>query len=211
MDSLKNKGRELIESTSVAIVMLVIFLPVRILFVKYISNDWFGSFGLITLVSVIILILAMKNKLGWFGKAYHRQLYKANRGKRQYFFYFNLSLTIAFFTISVYAINIGQTDEVFVNDVKEVKNVLPYDDLEGLSKEPQLKIEDLPKSIMIFFYIIFIRFDIFIILITVMNDLTNGWYLHFSTVFLVEALEVLGLLIFYRIVIKKDPEHDIST
>lgn len=213
MGILKSKTKGIIESASVGIVLLVVFLPVRLMFVKYVSTDWLGSFGIITAVSLVILILANKNKLGWFGRAYQRQLYKANRGKRKYFFYFNLIVGIIFFTLTIIAINIGQSDDQFKKDVLEIKNVLPYDNLTDMTKqaEDDFRIEDLPKGLFLFFYMLIFRFDLFIVLMTTLNDLSDGWIMHFSTVFFIEELEVLGLLIFYRVIIKKDPESSIST
>jgi len=75
------KLREFAESTSVAAVLLLVLLPVRVLFVRYVADDWFGSFGLITGISVLIIYLAKKNKLGWFGRAFHRQMWKSIQEK----------------------------------------------------------------------------------------------------------------------------------
>lgn len=202
--NLKNKAKEVIESTSVGIVMLVIFLPVRVLFVRYVSDDWFGSFGLITAVSLVILYLAKKDKMGWFGRAYHRQMYKANRGKRKYFLYFNLTLGLIFFVLTISAINIGTSDIEIMSTIKEVREQLPYENLEDVAKDAEKNMDwrDFVNAVPVFFMIIFTRFDLFVILMTTLNDLSDGWVLHFSTVFLVEELEIIGLLIYYRFAVK---------
>ena len=41
-------------------VMTGIFLPVRLFFVTYVSDNWWGSFGLISIITVLILILSKK-------------------------------------------------------------------------------------------------------------------------------------------------------
>ena len=207
MYDIKPTIKKYVESTSIAIVLLLVFLPVRLLFVKYISTDWFGSFGLITVISIIILILARKKKLGWFGTAYLKQLYKANRGKRKYLFYTGLILGTYYFMATVYAINLGQSDQAYQEGISQIKQLLPYSNFEDLTKDTQnnLKIEEIPKGLLLFGYIMVMRFDIFVVLMSYMNDLSGGWILHFSTVFLIEELEIIGLLVLYKFVIK-EPE-----
>ncbi len=205
MYDIKKLIKKYLESTSIAIVLLLVFLPIRLLFVKYVSTDWFGSFGLITVVSILILVLAKKNKLGWFGTAYLKQLYKANRGKRKYLFYTALILGTWYFMTTIYAINVGQTDPSYQEGISQIKHILPYNNIQELTKDTQVKfkIEEIPKGLLLFAYIMIIRFDIFVLIMSYMNDLSNGWILHFSTVFLIEELEVIGLLILYKFVIKK--------
>jgi len=50
------------ESIIVFGVLTGILLPVRLVFVNYFSDDWFGSFGLISIISIAIVILAKKTK-----------------------------------------------------------------------------------------------------------------------------------------------------
>lgn len=200
---MKINWRELVESSSVAIVLLFVFLPVRVFFVRFVSDDWLGSFGLITLVSVILIVLAKKNKIGWFGRAYLRQLFKANRGKRKYFFYTNLIVGTLFLGVTIYAINLGQ--DQYQEMVIEIKEQIPYDNMEEMYKETreEIELEDIPKGLLVFVLILFTRFDLFAVLMTTLDDLSDGWILHFSTIFLVEGLEMLGLLLYYRFTVKK--------
>ena len=58
-----------------------LFLPVRFIFVTYISDSWISSFGLISAVSVLILVLSVKNKLGFFGQIFKRQMSVFHSGK----------------------------------------------------------------------------------------------------------------------------------
>ena len=70
------------ESLIVFGVITGILLPVRLLFVEYVSDNWFGSLGVIAVISIAIIILAKKKKLGFFGVMFERQLYKFQKGKR---------------------------------------------------------------------------------------------------------------------------------
>jgi len=62
--------------------MAGLLLPARILFVQYVSDDWFGSAGIISIISISVIILAKKQKLGFFGPMLERQIYKFQKGKR---------------------------------------------------------------------------------------------------------------------------------
>ena len=54
--------------------MTGLLLPVRLLFVTFVSDSWIGSFGVISVISISILILAKKGKLGEFGHMFQRQM-----------------------------------------------------------------------------------------------------------------------------------------
>jgi len=62
--------------------MTGLLLPARLLFVQYVSDNWFGSAGIISIISISIIILAKKQKLGFFGPMLERQIYKFQKGKR---------------------------------------------------------------------------------------------------------------------------------
>jgi hypothetical protein len=200
----KEKGKELAETLTVAVVMLVVLLPIRVLFVRYVADSWIGSFGLITAISLIIIILAKKGKLGWFGTAFHRQMYKVHRGKRKYFVYTNMVIGLLFFGGTIYAIEIGH--EQFQYEIDLLKQELPSDNMQDIAKDAQneFKIEQLPLAILVFFYVTIFRFDIFSVIMTTINDFSDGWILHFSTVFFVEQIEVIGLLVYYKFTLKSE-------
>jgi len=195
--------KEVIESFSVALMMLLILLPLRIFIVRFLSDNWFGSFGVITIVSILFLYLAKKDKLGWFGRAFIRQMFKVHRGKRKYFAYFSLGFSLIFLGTTIYAIELGNT--LYVMETQEVKDSLPVDNMEDLAKisTEGIRVKDLPGALFLFFWILVFRFDIFSILMATMNDLTNQYVMHFSTVFFVETLELMGILIYSKITIKK--------
>ena len=74
--------RGILESLIVFGVMTGLLLPARLLFVEYISDNWFGSLGIISAISILVIILARKKKLGFFGPMFERQMYKFQKGKR---------------------------------------------------------------------------------------------------------------------------------
>lgn len=198
---MSQRVKEIIESASVSMVLIFVLLPVRVLFVRYVSDDWLGSFGIITIISVLILVLARKNKLGWFGRAFHRQMFKINRGKRKYIVYTQLTIGLLFFGSMIYAIELGNS--IYTDEVQQLKDLLKEDEIENFNDIQEEVIADFdwtqfPLAIVSFVYTIIVRFDIYALIMTLMNDLADGYILHFSTVIFVEQIEVVGILIFYR-------------
>ena len=195
------------ESLSVATIMLFVLLLIRIFFVTYINTHWLGSLGVISVVSFTILYLAKRQKLGWFGRAFLRQTFKINKGKRKYIIYANLVISLIYFASIIYGVDIA--NQHFTTEKLEVKQELGVDSigqLQDLTKD-KIKITDVPKGILALVYIFFFRFDLYAILVGTINDLTHGYFLHFTIVFTVEIMELMGVLIYSRFYIK---DQDIS-
>lgn len=195
--------KEFIETFSVGIILLFVLLPIRIIFVRYVADDWLGSFGLITGFSLLILYLSRKNKLGWFGRAFNRQMFKVHKGKRRIFVYSQLAIGFIFFAGTIYAIGLGdsfyETEKIMVIESLDFKNI---DQFVEKSQE-DIRLRDLPLALMVFFYIVFFRFDLFAIMLASLNEITDGWVMHFATVFLVEDVELIGILFLTKFYIKK--------
>lgn len=206
---LKLNLRELKEFWMVTIVMIGILLPVRILFVQFISSYWLGSFGVVSLISIVILILAKKQKLGKFGEIFEKQMYKSTRGKRKWLFIPSLLFTLFMNLSIITAIDLGENQ--FVEQKQELKEMIPneqqsVDSLVEQAKE--IKPQNFLVGVIVIFYLIFFRFDIYSGMMSYLNDITNGFLQHFAVVFLVEQLEVMGLMLFYRFKLKK--KHKIN-
>jgi len=65
----------------------MILFPIRLFFVTYITDNSFASFGIIAAISVTMVFLDKRNKMGKFGQLFVRVMRKWNSGKRQYFLY----------------------------------------------------------------------------------------------------------------------------
>ena len=181
--------------------MTGLFLPARLLFVEYISDDWFGSFGIISAIAILIIVLTKKKKLGFFGPMLERQIYKFQKGKKgalvfgqSLFLLFILGLLI--FTIeqgnSVYAelkntaVTTSMTSEISEKDtVLEYANNLDASDwLFGFLMAPVIFLTAFPQMSAA---------------IASIDQSLDGWLLHFYTVGFVEYLEMFGILVYYRI------------
>jgi len=156
-----NKTSHRFETLIVFGTITMILFPIRLLFVTYITDNWFASFGIIAVISLTMVFLAKRNKLGKFGQLFIKVMRKWNSGKRQYFLYLPPILLLIvsvgiILLINMYDSNIDSDSETI---------------------------------------------DFLVIRFGSVNEQSSGWMLHFYTVFLVEVLEVLGSMIFYRMTV----------
>ena len=176
-------------------------LPARLLFVTYVSDNWFGSFGIITAISIGILILAKKKKLGAFGRMFERQIEKLLRGKRKILVYAESVFVLVLLGTMIFAINQGNSiygemkDQFLLsqeidNPEKIISQTSEWntdDWLYGLATAPLAFVTAFPQMSAV---------------IASFDAAMDGWLLHFYTVGFVEYAEFLGILITYRFVVK---------
>lgn len=173
-----------------------IFLPIRILFTAYVSENWLGSLGIVSVFGLLFVFLIKQNKLGWFGKMFEKQMKKTIGGKTGKYIIAISVLFLIYFGTSLYFIDKGNT--VYFEDKEIFSSVMssndfsiediPVEKLDG--PQPLLNIIDV-QWIINFDYAISIAYAI-------MDDTTDGWLSHFIVVVFVEQLEMIGLLCFYR-------------
>src|SRR5574342_745736 len=97
LDQTKHKPRrrqEIVETMIVFAVMTGPLLPVRLLFYTYVSPHWFGSFGLVSAISILMIVLVKKKKLGRFGGMFENQMSKIHRGKGRIIVYVQTTLVL---------------------------------------------------------------------------------------------------------------------
>ena len=198
------------EAVIVFLVMTGIFLPVRFVFVTFVSDHWFGSFGIVSAFAITMVVLSKKGKLGKFGEMFQRQMMKIHTGKRRKFIYTNMALTVFITGLSIVSINLGNS--TYLDQKNEI---LEMADLQGQSlREPadmqqlteefhEISTAQLLEALVAMPILLIYQFPYFTGLMAIENDLTSGFFLHFSTVGFVEVLEMIGVLIFYRVTLKK--------
>jgi hypothetical protein len=188
--------KETLEPIAIGLILVFILLPVRVLFVSYVNDHWLGSLGIVSLVSFIVLYLAKKDKLGWFGRAFVRQLFKIRNGKRKYIFFVGATFSLFYFGSIIIGVELSNT---YLNELKtEVQTATGLDSLNDISYD--LTLDDIQKT----FYGIIARPDLLAISIGVTNDMTHGYLLHFAIVFVVEELELIGIYFFTTYFLKSE-------
>jgi len=188
--------KDLKEKLIILSVTTGIFLPIRLLFTAYVSENWLGSLGLVSVFGLLFVFLIKQNKLGWFGKMFEKQMKKTIGGKTGKYIIAISVLFLIYFGTSLYLIDKGNT--VYFEDKEIFSSVMlsndfsiediPVEKLNG--PQPLLNIVNI-QWITNFDYAVSIAYAI-------IDDTTDGWLSHFIVVVFVEQLEMIGLLCFYR-------------
>ena len=172
-----------------------ILLPARLLFTEFVSDDWLGSLGVISAISLSVIILAKKNKLGFFGPMLERQIFKFQKGKRGILIIAESTVLLVILGTMIFAIGYGyalNSDQKIESlpesnhnqIVESVENMTPADWVFGAVMAPVGFVTAFPQ------------------MATAMASIDHkmdGWLMHFYTVGFVEYLELVGILIYYRI------------
>ena len=179
--------------------MTGILLPARLLFVEYVSDNWLGSLGVISAISIAIIVLAKKKKLGFFGVMFERQLYKFQKGKRGLVVFGESVFLLLVLGGMIFAIEQGNSTFSHLK-MDAAQNLPATDNPEQILKMTD-KIDD-RDWLMGFLMtpVTFVtEFPKVSAIIASIDQRLDGWLLHFYTVGFVEYLELFGLLVFYRI------------
>ena len=197
------KNKNFLEGFIVFSVMTGVLLPVRLFFVMYISTDWFGSFGIISAISVLMIILTKKGKLGRFGKMFESQMNNLQKGKRAKIIYGQSIIFLLILGGTIFAIEQGNSVYVDLKNQLLEEHEEFANPEEILKKTDELQFQDWIYGIVGMFLAIFFAFPQLSAVLAVLNDSLDGWILHFYTVAFVEYLELFGILIFFRISLSK--------
>ena len=179
--------------------MTGLLLPARLLFVEFVSDDWLGSFGVITAISMSVIILAKKQKLGFFSPMLERQVYKFQKGKCSVLLFGESVFLLLILGTMIVAIDQGSSihsqhmlqnsETILAMDSPEqvlemTTEMAPADWVVGFLLAPSALLTEFPKMSAA---------------IASIDQSLDGWLMHFYTVGFVEYLELLGILIFYKI------------
>ena len=194
--------RSIFETLIVFSVMTCILLPARLLFIEYVSDNWFGSAGIIAAISVLVLVLAKNGKLGPFGPMLERQIYKFQKGKRGIVVFGESIFLLMLLGGMIFAIEQGNSTyaelkmQTFKNYpietreqiMEQAKELTHYDWVMGFVTTPIAFVTAFPQMSAI---------------IASIDERFDGWLLHFYTVGFLEYLELLGILMFYKVTARK--------
>ena len=178
--------------------MTGLLLPIRLFFVMYVSDNWFGSFGLISVISITVIILTKKRKLGKFGEMFDRQLSKLQHGKRAKIVYGQSILFLLILGGTIFAIEQGNSTYVELKNeiLKENEDFSNAGQI--LAKAEKISFQEWINGFIGMIMAIFFAFPQLAAVFAVLNDSSDGWVLHFYTVAFVEYMELFGILLLFR-------------
>jgi hypothetical protein len=199
------------EKLIVLAVTVGLFFPVRIFFSSYVSDEWLGSLGTMSVLAILLVVLIKRNMLGGFGKIFEKQMRKTVGGKTGKYLISFAIFFLVYFGATLFFIDRGNTvyfddKEIFFYSIMEKEgyniNDLSSYDLIG----PQLTAQKGLKDFQIFSSLDYM----FAIAYAVMNDMSEGWLEHIVVVMFVEQIEFIGLLVLYRNIFKPISKVKIS-
>ena len=187
--------------------MMLVMLPVRLLMVEYVSDNWWGSFGAISGIAILMVVLVKKNKLGRFGEMFESQMLKLHhKGLRRKLVFGNMIFAIVVTGLLIFSVNAGNT--IYLDQKNEIINQAggqeALQEKMGNIEEMYEKItpEQILLALILIPYLLIVEFPYFAGLWAIENDYTNGFLLHLATVGFVEVLEFFGVLMFYRFTLR---------
>lgn len=171
--------------------------PLRFIFNEYLHEYWFGSLGVLSIVTFILFYLSSKKKLGYVGFVIKKRLIKRSQGKAFKMFVILSGFIIYLFSLTSFGIL--EADKTKVNeDLQKLKKqgVTDFDSMNNYIQndkdmsDPVLWLQALSIS----FTPSPITFEISYI----MNQFTHGYLFSISSIILVEECEFLGIVLFFR-------------
>jgi len=187
--------------------MMLVMLPVRLLMVEYVSDNWWGSFGAISGIAILMVVLVKKHKLGRFGEMFESQMLKLHhKGLRQKFVFGNMLFAIFVTGLLIFSVNAGNT--TYLDEKNDIINQAGGE--EALQEKMgnleeaygKITLEQILLALIMIPYLFVVEFGYFAGLWAIENDLTDGYLLHLATVGFVETLEFFGVLMFYRFTLR---------
>lgn len=178
-----------------------VFLPLRLFVSQYISDHWLGNLGIATLISVSMIILVKKNKLGRFGNAFKNQITKALWGRSAKPIIAVLVFFMLYFGTTVLLIDRGNT--IYLDDKEILSQSIASRNIDRNAflsiSGPQI------HSIIGLAQLQYLEY-LFSVSYAILNDTTNGWLVNLHLILFVEQVEVLGLFWFYKRMFKPIPQ-----
>lgn len=175
-----------------------IFLPARLFFYTYVSQYWFGSFGLMTVLILLVTYLAKKGKMGYVGYLVNKHTQSFARGKFGKFAMAYLIFSIYLSANAIYGIEHPPELKQKVVGMLAAQGVTDMDTLTTQSSHLSWSSPMAWLGPLFSLALIIVPNNLGHSIFGIVNDYTNGWALHFITVSLVSEIEVFGLVIYFR-------------
>jgi len=171
-----------------------IFLPFRLLASQYLAEHWLGNLGFATSVSLLLLFLTKKNKLGRFGEILKNQIRKTLWGKSSGLIIFLLLGFMIYFGSVIVLVNQGNTT------YRADKEALFQDIFNNESSKTHIKLNGPGTNSAEFVGFSQIRYAeyVFAISYSILNDLTGDWLVSVHLILFMEQVEMVGLFWLYR-------------
>lgn len=178
-----------------------LLFPLRIFLNYILGSNWIGSFGVLTVISILFLFLAEKNKLGWYGRAFLNKFKKIQSSRKKYIVIGQAILGIILSITILYLISYGNTlDTEFATNTRTAIES-NYESFDDFKQEALKTAKEKPLEVILgIFAIILLTFtnpDIVATILSIEDNMSGNLFTHLFTITLLEEIEILGIVIYY--------------
>lgn len=169
------------------------FLPLRLFVSQYVSDHWLGNLGIATAISIALIVLVKKGKMGRIGTMFRNQITKTMWSKSAKVIICTLVLFMAYFGTTILLIDRGNT--IYYDDKQILADGMADRRLDAneISRLSGPHTDDvlLVSSIQHLEYVFSISY-------AMLNDATHGWLANLHLIMFIEQMEALWLLWVFR-------------
>jgi len=175
-----------------------IFLPVRLFFGTFVSEYWIGSLGVVSVLALLFIYLIKKNKLGFVGRIFEKQMKKMICGKTGKYIITISLIFLIYFGASLVLIDRGNSVYFYDKQIlfwsfqQNDRLIMEKTLIEQLEGPAQLgtNLEGLT-------WLSNIEYGLSLSL-ALMDDVSEGLLSSLVLIVFIEQMEVLGILFLFR-------------
>jgi len=175
-----------------------IFLPVRLFFGTFVSEYWIGSLGMVSAFALLFIYLIKKNKLGFVGRIFEKQMKKMICGKTGKYIITISFIFLIYFGASLVLIDRGNS--VYFYDKQILYWSFQQNDILILEKTLIGQLEGpapLGTNLEGFAWLSNIEYTLSLSL-ALMDDVSEGLLSSLVLIVFIEQMEVLGIIFLFR-------------
>lgn len=185
--------QSILESLLMSGIFLGLLLPLRFVFYTYMQHYWIGTVGIYSGIILGLFYLSKKGKLGKIGTIIARRIEKRARSR---FTKLIMGQSIFFIYMStIFIIGVTYADPEATTSAKQDLKTNGITSLQNIVDKP---VQITPPMIVASLIILLLPTPITFIIFKIINDFSSGFILAFFTITLIEEIEVLGLMLFFR-------------
>lgn len=176
-------------------IFLGILVITRTVFYHFFHNYWFGTVGILSAIVFALFYLSKKNKLGYVGKILYNQIYAKIHGKT--FRTLLIQTIFAIYLFGMFTIGGTHADQ---NTVQSYTTQLAKQNVTDTTTliKGEAKVHIDPFQIPLMILTLIIPNETLFSAIAIINNFSHGWFISFTMLSFVEAIEFLGLLFYFR-------------
>ena len=194
----------------------------RLSLIYFVSDHWFGTLGITSLVLGTITYLSWKDRLGRYGQIYKKALTHKLMKK---FTKWRLGLGI-FFILMFAAFSAGMHASKDTYQIQTTDTIQKIEAVQGeefftqketisraetmIKEKPVTTILSVILGMLLLPFIAILDFPAWSVAVGMVNHIFAGQMVHLIDILLIEQVELMGILVFVHWIQKKDIRYDVT-